>query len=71
MAWNGLIPGMWIFFVIPTMLLALDFVIISATYKGMLVEHLHYCTYFLWLMVCTRGCRILLTAVPMGYGTWR
>jgi hypothetical protein len=43
---------MWIGFVLPTMLLAFDFAVKSATYKGMVVEHLHYVTYFLWLMVC-------------------
>jgi hypothetical protein len=52
LAWNRLIKGMWIGFVIPTMLLAFDFAVTSATYKGMMVEHLHYVTYFLWLMVC-------------------
>jgi hypothetical protein len=43
---------MWIIFVIPTIILAIDFIWVSSHYKGVLVEHMHYWAYFFWILVC-------------------
>ena len=49
-AWNGLIPSMWVIFVIPTILVALDFSYTSFFNKFTLIDHAHYVAVFLWVM---------------------
>ncbi len=49
-AWNGLIQPMWVIFVIPTFLVALDFVITSLFNKYTVIDHAHYVSVMLWVM---------------------
>ena len=49
-AWNALIPSMWVVFVIPTILVALDFSYTSFFNKFTLIDHAHYVAVFLWVM---------------------
>jgi hypothetical protein len=49
-AWNGLIGPMWIVFLIPTVVIAADFVYVSFFTDYMIVDHAHYVAQFMWVI---------------------
>jgi hypothetical protein len=48
MAWNHSWAVMWIVMAIPTVVLTMDFVYVTFTYKGQAVDHAHYIIQFMW-----------------------
>mmetsp|Transcript_8978 Transcript_8978/g.8017 ORF Transcript_8978/g.8017 Transcript_8978/m.8017 type:complete len:406 (+) Transcript_8978:12-1229(+) len=48
--WNKLNPVIWILFLIPTVLIAVDFVLISLFQKNLLIEHCHYIAQVFWVI---------------------
>lgn len=48
-AWNILNPILWIIFVIPTLIIAFDFVFITLYQQELLIEHCHYIAQLLWV----------------------
>lgn len=48
-AWNGLILPMWIVFAIPTVLLALDFCVVTLFYQGLVIENAHMTAQLVWV----------------------
>jgi len=50
LSWAALIPGLWVFFTVPTLLVALDFVWKSICRRGKIIEHLHFWVYWWWLV---------------------
>eukprot|EP01038_Epipyxis_sp_PR26KG_P014646 gene14646-19677_t len=49
-AWNHGNGIMWIIFLIPTLLIALDFFWVSLFAKNLIVEHAHYFAQFVWVI---------------------
>eukprot|EP01041_Mallomonas_annulata_P000343 gene343-612_t len=49
-AWNLLIPVMWIVFLVPTIMLAFDFMIMACTVKTLMIERAHYTAQFTWVV---------------------
>ena len=48
-AWANNAPAVWIFFSIPTIFMAWDFVYCSLLRKHLMVDHAHYCAMFVWV----------------------
>jgi hypothetical protein len=48
-AWNWWIPSMLLIFLVPTFLLALDFVWVTLWSRGNLIDHSHYLSQLLWV----------------------
>ena len=48
-AWANNVPAMWIFFTVPTVGMAYDFVWVSLFRKHLLVDHAHYVSILLWV----------------------
>eukprot|EP01041_Mallomonas_annulata_P003882 gene3882-7751_t len=48
-AWNHMNIIMWYIFLIPTLLVAVDYVLNSAQHKDMLIEMSHYCAVLFWV----------------------
>lgn len=49
-AWNWDWKVMWIIFVIPTVLIGVDFIHKSLFTQRLLIDHAHYCAQFIWVM---------------------
>ena len=49
-AWNSSVRSMWVIFVIPTLLIAGDFVISTFYVKTAIVDHAHYVAVMLWVL---------------------
>lgn len=48
-AWNASIRSMWVIFVIPTLLIAGDFVVSTFYVKNAIVDHAHYVAVMIWV----------------------
>eukprot|EP00611_Tribonema_gayanum_P003734 TRINITY_DN1297_c0_g1_i1.p1 TRINITY_DN1297_c0_g1~~TRINITY_DN1297_c0_g1_i1.p1 ORF type:complete len:248 (+),score=31.79 TRINITY_DN1297_c0_g1_i1:973-1716(+) len=50
LGWTRLNSVMWVVFMIPTVLVAADFVLITFLHGHILVEHAHYWAYLIWVL---------------------
>lgn len=49
-AWNWWIRSMWLVFFIPTLLIGLDFVILTMRSKRLMIDHAHYFAQYMWVL---------------------
>ena len=50
LAWCLLNKPMWFIFTPPTLLIALDFIFITATVDGLIIDHVHYISLLMWVI---------------------
>lgn len=48
-SWNIVNPISWVLFLIPTQLIAADFVMVSLFREDLLIEHAHYIAQLMWV----------------------